>query len=75
MTVIKRYLFRNPKVTSYQLFLWSCGQKDTQETRAAWKEVQRMYHQCKDFYPSDRRTLKQILIDNFKREQERTKCT
>lgn len=75
MPAIKRYLFRNPKVTTYQLFLWSCNQKDTPEARTAWKEVQRMYHQCKDFYPSDRRTLKQILIDNIKKEQEINKCT
>lgn len=65
MSAVRLFRWQTSKLTDYQLFLKSCGVPDCTEARRAFRISKEAFEQSKDYYPSDKRTLRQILLDNI----------
>ena len=65
MSAVRLFRWQTNKLTDYQLFLKSCGVPDCSETRMAFRISKEAFEHSKDYYPSDKRTLRQILLDNI----------
>ena len=64
--VLRRW--QTNKLTDYQLFLKVCSVSDSAVARDAFAVAKRAFLETRDFYASDRRTLRQVLLDNLSAE-------
>lgn len=69
MRGVRLFRWQTNKLTDYQLFLKSCGVPDCEEARRAFRISKEAFEQSKDYYPSDKRTLRQVLLDNMMMEK------
>lgn len=65
----KIFRWQTTKLTDYQLFLKSAELPDCKETRHAYRVAREAFELTKDYYPSDKRTFRQILLDNMMVEE------
>lgn len=69
MRGVRLFRWQTNKLTDYQLFLRSCGISDCAEARRAFRVSKEAFEQSKDYYPSDKRTLRQVLLDTMMMEK------